>query len=496
MLARWLALLPAAVAMLAQDAPPSAGISGSVTNSVTGEPILRAHVTVYCSSEDIVNDYAALTNEKGEFSVSRLPAANCKVNAERVGFVPSDNETTYPLARGGRKDGVKLSLVPFGAITGRVLNAAGEPVQGADLRAISPRGDSGSAFSGDKGQFRIGGLRPGKYRVSARPHYIPLPPEIRSDGAVELLDVTTDHPERVEVKAGAEVSNVDIRLAQTPIVKVSGNVTGLPPGFKHASVNLMPEGVGAFVKADGTFTIWRPDPGKYTLQANYFEDSQLQSAPLDIEVGAANLEHLELRMMPAFDIAGQLRFDDEQAREAVDPPQPRSVDLGYLVRWIGGLAHPASIGADDSFTLEKVRPGRYRLVLSGLSGYVQSVRAGETETEGDVLDVRNGPPGPITVTVSSNFCEISGAVNDGTGPVANAPVLLVSVEDPSNIRVSRADSAGAYKFRVAPGKYTMAAIDEDAMKWGPQGPDLEDYQPESLDLSAGDKITKDLAPRK
>jgi hypothetical protein len=42
MSARWLAMLPAAAAILAQTAPQPASISGTVTNSVTSEPILRA----------------------------------------------------------------------------------------------------------------------------------------------------------------------------------------------------------------------------------------------------------------------------------------------------------------------------------------------------------------------------------------------------------------------------------------------------------------------
>jgi hypothetical protein len=34
------------------------------------------------------------------------------------------------------------------------------------------------------------------------------------------------------------------------------------------------------------------------------------------------------------------------------------------------------------------------------------------------------------------------------------------------------------------------------MTWGFQGPELDDYDPETIDLSAGDKIAKDLAQRK
>jgi hypothetical protein len=83
-------------------------------------------------------------------------------------------------------------------------------------------------------------------------------------------------------------------------------------------------------------------------------------------------------------------------------------------------------------------------------------------------------------------------VSDSKGAVKNARVLLVSQEDPSVTQSSGSDSSGTYKFRVPPGKYKLAAVDEDALTWGMLGPDLDDYEVESVELSAGDKITKDL----
>jgi hypothetical protein len=332
---------------------------------------------------------------------------------------------------------------------------------------------------------------------------MPFPPEIRTDGSVEQHDAATYYPDsldaktaqRVVVKAGAEVSGVDIQLVPTPMVQVSGKVTGMPADLKNVMVNVQPNGQGASVKADGSFTMWRLDPGKYTLQAqNWGGQTQSMSAPVEIEVTSVNLEHVELRMVPPFEIAGQLHFDDEQARESsptrtggtsppAPPPRQRQLVLHPLEQPYVQQANTA-IADDDSFTLERVQPAKYRMVLNGTSGYVKSVRAGEAETEGDILDVRNGSPGLVTVTVSSNFCEISGNVSDSKGQVEHAYVVLVSQEDPSVTQSTR--------FRVAPGKYRLAAVDEDALVWGMHGPDLDEYEVESVDLSAGDKVTKDL----
>ena len=513
MLARLPAMLAAAAMLAAQTAPQPASVSGTVTNAVTGEPILRAHVMVRCTSGDRQKGqtYGALTNEKGEFSITPVPPGDCSIDAERVGFVSPSRRESFSLASGTHKDGVKLPLMPTGAITGRVVNVAGEPAEGVNVSAEMANGNSWNVTSDDKGEFRIGGLRPGKYRVKATPQSMPFPPEIRTDGSVEQHDAATYYPDlldvktaqRLEVKAGAELSGIDIQLVRTPMVQVSGKITGMPADLKNVMVNVQPFGQGATVRADGSFTMWRLDPGKYTLQAQHWGgQTRLMSAPVEIEVTSANLEHVELRMVPPFEIAGQLHFDDEQAREFPQPPkrpdgtsppappQQRRVQL-FPVNGQNVQMVDSTVGADDSFTLERVQPARYRAVLTGHSGYVKSIRAGDTETEGEILDVRNGSPGPVTVTVSSNFCEISGTVSDSKGPVQNAYVMLVSQEDPSVTQSTQSDS-GTYKFRVPPGKYKLAAVGEDGLAWGMQGPDLEDYEVETVDLSAGDKVTKDL----
>jgi hypothetical protein len=494
-------------------------VSGTVTNSVTGEPILRAHVTVHCASADAQHQdqqsYGALTNAKGEFTVAPLPPGNCWLRAERVGFVEAG--TSFAIKSGDHKDDVKLKLIPTGAITGRVSNAAGEPMQHVEVSAEmgNNNGSNSNTVTDDKGQFRIGGLPPGKYRVKAKADNMLFPPEIRSDGTVELRDATTYYPaslgakmaQRVEVKAGAEASGVDIKLVQTPVVQVSGKVTGIPPGMKGVMVNAAPSGTGAMVKPDGTFVMWRIDPGKYTLRAQHFGGAQLMSAPMEIEVTTANVEHLELRMMAPFEVTGQLRFDDEQARQTpkpptrpdgtaapAPPPQPRRVELRSLQRDANQLQ--GLVAVDDTFALARVPPDRYRAVLNWGSGYVKSVRAGNTGTDGDIVDLRNGAAGPVTLTVSSNFSEISGTVSDSNGPASEATVVIASAQDGADFRVTHSDTKGAYKFQVGPGKYKLAVFGKGDTSGPMVWADLDDDQTETVELSAGDKVAKDLVLRK
>jgi hypothetical protein len=179
------------------------------------------------------------------------------------------------------------------------------------------------------------------------------------------------------------------------------------------------------------------------------------------------------------------------------PPQPRRLQIYKLGHTPGSST--ATVADDDTFTMEKVQPGRYSVMVLGVSGYVQSVRIGGKQTAGDILDVRSGAPGPVTVTLSSNRCEISGTVSDSNGPLTGAMVGMVEAErqsggwmNRSQIRFAHLDSAGTYKFRVPPGTYRLAAVDGDVNDGNFAGADLEDYEPETIELSAGDKVTKDL----
>ena len=161
----------------------------------------------------------------------------------------------------------------------------------------------------------------------------------------------------------------------------------------------------------------------------------------------------------------------------------------------------ADIEAGDSATLEKVQPGLYHLAISWRPAYVKSIRIGSAESEGDTLDVRNGPVGPVTVLVSSNACEVSGTVSDSQTMAQGVQVALVrSMENGHpdfNMVTSAAD--GTYKFAgVPPGKYKLLIVENDALSTILRGQSMEDDEDiaESLDLHAGDKIAKDLKQHK
>jgi protocatechuate 3,4-dioxygenase beta subunit len=511
---KWAALLALAVAVPAW-AQEKASVTGTVTNSLTGAPVLRAHVILRGGQQK----FGALTNGEGKFSIAGIPPGSYLVTAERVGFAPPAVSFRAPqlaLRAGDAKDSVDVKLTPVGAIAGRVLDADGEPIQSVDVSAEGPQSQE-SAITDNKGQYRIDGLAPGKYRLKATPEQRHLPPELRTDGSKEFHYMATFYPSvatskgatRVAVAPGGEVSGIDIALLSTPLIEVSGKVLDVPAGAKGLSIDVTRYEGTEFaddfpvpgVKADGSFVIWGLDPGKYSVTAEVGSNggSSLQSAPFELEVGSSNIEHVELRFIPPFDLTGQLQFEDEQAKEApkMADSSRRAMERQLSLQPLheaGMMTPQAEIGEDDSFKLENVEAGRYRVQLSlGNAAYVKSLRLGAVETDGDILDVRNGSGGGVlTLMVSTATGEINGTVSDSKGPVADAMVVLLA-ESGNESEAMSTDPGGHYSLKhLRPGKYRLVAGGDEAMMMNRGA--LEEYEDfvATVELHAGDKITQDL----
>src|SRR6476620_5370937 len=77
-----------ATALACAQTPPDdkpATVSGTVTNALTGEPLLRAHVSLRGMAGPTRQTFGAITDAAGKFSFS-VAAGSYSAVAERVGF--------------------------------------------------------------------------------------------------------------------------------------------------------------------------------------------------------------------------------------------------------------------------------------------------------------------------------------------------------------------------------------------------------------------------
>jgi hypothetical protein len=136
----------------------------------------------------------AFTRADGYFVFRGLGAGSYTLGAEAAGYLRPDYRPRA-VALGDDGDGgtvasVTLRLVKYAAITGRVFDAAGEPVVGAPVAVLrglrggqSPVSQTltGTVTTDDRGAYRIAKLPPGNYLVGVLARSTSLPAALGED---------------------------------------------------------------------------------------------------------------------------------------------------------------------------------------------------------------------------------------------------------------------------------------------------------------------------
>jgi protocatechuate 3,4-dioxygenase beta subunit len=313
----------------------TARISGRVSTSEGGRPVGRARVSI--NGTELPGGRAVLTDDGGAFDFANLPAGRYTLNVSKTGYVtisygqrrPLQSGTPLQLAEGQELRGLDMRLPRGSVISGHIHDATGEPMPGTTVRVLMYRyaqGNrqlvpAGTAQTDDRGEYRVWGLNPGEYYVSATNRNLNInlgargglpgiaaPPAFGGPGmpppAVETAlaargipgDVARDDPSDlayaptyfpgvsspndarpVTVGLSAEVLGIDFTVLLVRTGRVTGrvnNADGGPAG--SGNVTLVPD-VGAGRGAlggryggrivDGAFSIANVPPGRYILRA-------------------------------------------------------------------------------------------------------------------------------------------------------------------------------------------------------------------------------------
>src|SRR5687768_14057382 len=170
------------------QAPAAVGtaiIRGRVVELGTGVPVRRVQV-VARAGEAANQSHTVMADDSGRFELTKLPAGRYQLSAAKGGFVTLQHGQRRPLepgrplvvANGQTLTDINFTLPRGSVISGRVVDPFGDTVTGASVqvhayRYVNGRRQLTMAGSGaptdDRGQFRIFGLLPGDYYVSAGP---------------------------------------------------------------------------------------------------------------------------------------------------------------------------------------------------------------------------------------------------------------------------------------------------------------------------------------
>jgi protocatechuate 3,4-dioxygenase beta subunit len=303
-------------------------ISGTVL-SENGQPLKGARV----SASGSAIGRSVTTDATGAFVFDKLPEGRYTVSASRPRYLsgtygqkrPNRAGTPVQIADGEERKNLTITLFSAGVITGAVLAEDGEPVQGAQVRALRYSMTSGirrlqtsnSVSTDDRGAFRLFGLTPGEYIVAATTNQLDMGLQINaemavaieraaaasngggysfSNGVMTLADgsrieqpspvamAPTYYPGStqpgaavsVTVRGGEERTGVDITMQKVQTATVSGTViSGAGPLPSNISLQMQSNAEGGQglplpsgrVEPDGRFTLRAVPPGQYTILA-------------------------------------------------------------------------------------------------------------------------------------------------------------------------------------------------------------------------------------
>lgn len=492
------------------EAPGTAAIRGRIVAVDSGQPLRR--VTVRIMAREVRQPRVALTDAEGRFDFKDLPAGRYTLVASKGGYVNAQFGERRPgdltgrpieLGDGQVMERIQIALTPGGVITGRIVDELGEPIADATVSAQRFRNFGGRRRlmmagrpdqSNDVGVFRIFGLPPGEYYVSA---------SIRGGGMMtggdEVVggDVTgyaptfypgtasADEAHRVHVVGGQEVT-ADLQLVPTKLSRISGIViasNGRPP--QTGMIMAMPKtessmfgGNAGQIRADGTFSINGLAPGSYELNVRANLDfermasgggppANAEMAMVEISVSGEDLAGLRVVTSRGVSVSGTVVF------EGGTPPGP---ELETRIMANSDSDGPSMFGfssarvrADGTFELENLLGPRRINVAPPKGWMLKSVTyRGRDVSDGAVEFREAGAAGRLDVVLTNRVTTLSGTVQGSDGKAISDYEVVIFPEDaakakpPSRrVRNARPDQQGLYRVEgLPPGEYLILALRE------------------------------------
>jgi protocatechuate 3,4-dioxygenase beta subunit len=162
-----------------------------------GAAVAGAHIEVIGGAGE---GRSVVVGSDGTFSLDMLPRGRLRVRVTHPAYPPAELDATAS----NTGDRVRLRLALGGQVEGALLDdASGAPLPGIAIDARGPGGLSAETATDDKGQWKLGPLRPGSWRLSVKqPGYLPLSRDL--DVKVSLAPgVTSVRDIRIELQRGA-----------------------------------------------------------------------------------------------------------------------------------------------------------------------------------------------------------------------------------------------------------------------------------------------------
>ena len=467
--------------------------TGAITGRVVtedGQPVRHASVAISGMGgvrRTISGRLAIITDDDGNFQADGLDPMPYQIGVSAPGYVmlPAgknvDPTAPRPVTYAYVGESVTLTMVRGGVITGRIVNAGGEPVIGVAVKVERVRDESGrptkeqSLFyiaprqTDDRGIYRIYGLMPGSYLVSiggggrgyssrTTPYENRLP--------VYYPSATRDTAMEVTVRSGEESTGIDIRYRAERGFAVSGKVLGGPADSRSgmvistSSILLRNPVTGNIVSStfiapmgdqNNGYALYGIPNGEYEAIASRSpqgDEASLESAPRRFTVNGNDVTGIDLTMAPLASLAGTVTIENapttgehkcEAKREFYlnetlvnsrrDEPNEKEELAGSLF----GLPQFGVPDDKGEFSIRGLKAGRYRLLsqMPDENWFLKSVKAKATGAAPPNDAGRNG----LTLKAGERLAGVTVTIASGAAGLKGKITTAAGVKLPSRLRV-------------------------------------------------------------
>jgi hypothetical protein len=502
----------------------SAVIRGRVTAIDTGAPVRRAQVSATAPGTGLMR--AATTDADGQFELRDLPAAAWTLTASKPGFVaqrlgqrhPFESVVPLDVGDGQQVGGANFALARGGVITGRIYDDLGDPLANARVQVLRSRMVEGrrrlvavgvSDGTDDTGAFRLYGLAPGDYYVSASMGgfigavggnavgAVAMGAVTFAAGAAEPIQlrgasgsvptyfpgtVNVAEAQRIRLGAGEETT-ISFGLQAVRASRISGTVINADGGAPSSGAVMLRSadsdevfvgmGAGGPILADGAFSIPSVAPGSYALTARTGGQNrggsgrtagEMEVGTVNVTVNGEDLSGVTITMTHGATLQGTI-VGAGGARPALDGVRvvSRPTRAGEPM---GGGNATASVSAAGAFQLYPLH-GAVRLRVERLPApwQVQSIEVNGVDVTDAGLELKGTEQiTGVRITLTDRIAEVNGTVKLGAQVAKDAAVLIFADDEarwtfPSRfVRSTRGNDQGNFSVRgLPPGLGYLAA---------------------------------------
>ncbi|MEM9802205.1 MAG: carboxypeptidase regulatory-like domain-containing protein [Planctomycetota bacterium] len=385
-------------------------------------------------------------------------------STDRHPSTSSDREWTV---EAGRTVTMELALDAGATVRGRIVDAQGEPVPGAEVKGLTgstfvTRPHGGIARSAADGSFELSGLAATAQRIEAwaegflegESQELDLEDGVGRDGVVIALGAGLAIAGRVVRPDGTPSANTRLVLAPQEVEGDMGRLYELARA----------EGGAARTAEDGSFRIDGLNPGTYAMFADERDPSdRAQRWNARATSIAAGTLDLRLELAPVESIDGNV-LDDAGGPVESFTIEAKRVDWPV---WVGGPSSQVDAEFVDG-------EGRYSLAGLDAGAWRVSVRAtGHLPVWDREILVPAAEIEPFELTRTAR---LAGTVTDPSGrPIEGAEVRARAQSDDGRSGSARTDADGCYALdEVGPGPVAVEATVEE---WAPSETTLVELAP-------------------